>query len=73
MSGAFYSQDTCDKISNKASINGKWFRREFNTTSEWIHEFSYLTNIYIIISNICIISEKRRKWIKLDKFAGSVS
>ena len=41
VSGIFYGQDKCDKISNKAWINEKWLRREFNITSEWIHRFSY--------------------------------
>ena len=59
MSGIFCSQGICDKISNQASINEKWLQRLFNVTSEWIHGFSYVTNIYIIIiSNISITSPK---------------
>ena len=28
MSGIFYGQDSCDKISNQASVNEKWLHRE---------------------------------------------
>ena len=28
MSGTFYGQDSCDKISNQASVNEKWLHRE---------------------------------------------
>ena len=58
MSVIFYGQDTWDKISNQASVNEKWLRREFNIASEWIHAFSYVTNISIFMSNISIISAK---------------
>ena len=58
MSVIFYGQDTWDKISNQASVNEKWLRREFNITSEWVHAFSYVTNISIFMSNISIISTK---------------
>ena len=34
MSGIFYGQDAYEKISNQASLNEKWLRREFNITSE---------------------------------------
>ena len=71
MSGIFHGQDACDKISNQASTNEKWLWRQFSLTRERIHGFSYVTKICIIMSNISIISVsfKRRKWIKLDKFA----
>ena len=39
-----------------ASINEKWFRTEFNITSKWIHGFSYVMNIHIIMLNISVIS-----------------
>ena len=28
MSGIFYGQDSCDEISNQASVNEKWLHRE---------------------------------------------
>ena len=51
MSGIFNSQDSCDKISNQASVNEKWLHRERErerereTERERIHGFSYVTNV----------------------------
>ena len=58
MSGIFYGQDTCDEFSNQALTNEKWLRRDFIIANERIHGFSYVTNIFIIMPNISIISAK---------------
>ena len=66
MSGIFYVQDTCNKISYQASIDKKWLRKEFNKTSEWIHGFSYLT-AFILLCPISVSYQLNDLMQEMDK------